>query len=75
MLEGIRNVASALNTGKILYNDCCKETFREFSSYIWDEKAAGRGEEKPIKQNDHQMDGDRHFVNTIVMRPASLSFD
>src|SRR5690606_18508045 len=32
VLEGIRNVATALNTGKILYNDCCKETFREFAS-------------------------------------------
>lgn len=75
VLEGIRNVASALNTGKILYNDCCKETFREFASYIWDEKASDRGEEKPIKQNDHQMDGDRYFVNTVVMRPAAFSFD
>lgn len=75
VLEGIRNVATALNTGRILYNDCCKETFREFASYVWDEKAAERGEERPIKQNDHQMDADRYFVNTVVMRPAAVSFD
>jgi len=75
VLEGIRNVATALNTGRILFNDCCKETFREFSSYSWDPKAADRGEEKPIKQNDHQMDGDRYFVNTIIMKPAGVSFD
>lgn len=75
VVEGIRNVATALNTGKILYNDCCKETFREFASYVWDEKAAERGEERPIKQNDHQMDADRYFVNTVVMRPAAVSFD
>lgn len=68
VLEGIRNVGNALIRGLIKYNDCCKETFREFSSYVWDEKAADRGEDKPIKQNDHQMDGDRYFVNTIVMR-------
>jgi len=74
VLEGIRNMATALNTGRILYNDCCKETFREFASYVWDEKAAERGEERPIKQNDHQMDGDRYFVNTVVMRPAAISF-
>ncbi len=66
VIEGIRNVASALNQGMILYNDCCTETFREYSSYIWDEKAADRGEDKPIKQNDHHMDGDRYFVNTII---------
>lgn len=67
VLEGIQNMATALNTGKILYNDCCEETFREFASYIWDEKAAERGEERPVKQNDHQLDADRYFVNTIVM--------
>jgi len=75
VLEGIRNMATALNTGKILYNDCCKETFREFSSYVWDEKAAERGEERPIKQNDHQLDADRYFVNTVIMKPAAVSFD
>lgn len=66
VVDGIRNVASALNDGLIAYNDCCKETFREYSSYTWDEKAAARGEDKPIKKNDHQMDADRYFVNTVL---------
>ncbi|CAM3706996.1 PBSX family phage terminase large subunit [Cohnella lubricantis] len=69
VLDGIRNTATAISEGKIKYNDCCTETFREFSSYIWDEKAAARGEDKPLKQNDHQMDGDRYFVNTVVFAP------
>jgi PBSX family phage terminase large subunit len=66
VLDGIRNLATALIDGLIKYNECCKETFREFSSYIWDEKAAARGEDKPVKQNDHQLDADRYFVNTIL---------
>lgn len=66
VLDGIRNVATALNKRMILYNDCCKETFREYSSYVWDEKAAERGEDKPVKQNDHQLDADRYFVNTVL---------
>lgn len=66
VVNGIRKVASSLKNGLIKYNDCCKETFREFSSYIWDEKAANRGEEKPIKTNDHHMDSDRYFVNTVL---------
>lgn len=73
VVEGIRNVANALINEMIKYNDCCKETFREFSSYMWDEKAADRGEDKPIKQNDHQMDGDRYFVNTIIFKGDSVS--
>lgn len=68
VLDGIRNVANALVNGLIKYNDCCVETFREYSSYIWDEKAANRGEDVPVKQNDHQLDGDRYFVNTVLMK-------
>ncbi|MFB6475761.1 PBSX family phage terminase large subunit [Paenibacillus glucanolyticus] len=71
VVEGIQAVASALAEGKIKYNDCCKETFREYSSYVWDEKAADRGEEKPIKQNDHQMDADRYFVYTIITKGSN----
>jgi len=75
VLEGIRNVATALATGRIKYNDCCKETFREFASYVWDEKATERGEDKPLEVNDHHMDADRYFVNTVVMRPPAISFN
>lgn len=66
VLDGIRNVATSLTTDLIKFCDCCIETLREFSSYVWDEKAMERGEDKPIKQNDHQMDSDRYFVNTIL---------
>jgi PBSX family phage terminase large subunit len=70
VLEGIRNLATSLIDGAIKYNDCCKETFREFSSYVWDEKAAERGEDKPIKQNDHHLDSDRYFVNTVIKKKS-----
>ena len=33
VLDGIRNLASALIEGKVLYNDVCVETFREFSPH------------------------------------------
>ncbi|MYL44601.1 PBSX family phage terminase large subunit [Virgibacillus halodenitrificans] len=74
VVNGIRNMSTALNEGKIKYNDCCIETQREFSSYIWDSKATDRGEDKPVKENDHHMDGDRYFVNTVIFKPkASIS--
>lgn len=71
--DGIRNVASALVNGLIKYNDCCKETFREYSSYIWCPKAAKRGEDSPIKENDHQLDADRYFVNTIIFGKVEVT--
>lgn len=73
VVNGIRNVATALNDGMIKYNDCCEHTIREFSSYVWDEKAANRGEDKPVKENDHHMDGDRYFVNTVIFKESSVS--
>jgi PBSX family phage terminase large subunit len=74
VIDGIRDVASALVEGLIKYNDCCKETLREFSSYVWDEKAGQRGEDKPKKENDHQMDGDRYFVRAVVKRKSGVYF-
>lgn len=68
VLDGIRNVANALVNGLIKYNNTCVETFREFASYVWDEKAANRGEDAVIKQNDHHLDGDRYFINTILFK-------
>lgn len=69
--NGILNVGIALKNEYVKYNDCCVETFREFESYVWDEKAAKRGEDKPIKQNDHHMDADRYFIHTIMFGPGS----
>ncbi len=74
VLDGIRNVATALNNEMILYNDCCINTFREFFSYVWDEKAAERGEDKPVKQNDHCLDGDRYFINTVLFNKNTIEF-
>ncbi len=73
VVNGIRNVATSLNTNLIKYNKCCTHTKREFLSYIWDEKAADRGEDKPIKENDHHMDSDRYFINTILFKKSNLS--
>lgn len=64
--DGIRNVARALNESILYFCDNCINTFREFFSYVWDEKASQRGEDKPTKENDHAMDAVRYFVNTIV---------
>ena len=62
-MGGIRNVGTALNNVMIQFNDCCINTFKEFFSYVWDEKAIARGEDKPVKVMDHAMDAVRYFVN------------
>ena len=64
--DGIRLTATLLNTEKIVFGQSCKNTIQEFGSYIWDSKAAERGEDKPVKQHDHAMDAVRYFCYTIL---------
>ena len=66
VLDGIRLMGSKLNQGKIIFADICENTIKEFGSYIWDVKAAERGEDKPVKEYDHAMDAARYLVYTIL---------
>lgn len=66
VLNGIRYTGNALNEGKIMINIECKNTIKEFASYVWDEKASLQGEDKPVKDFDHAMDAMRYFVTTIL---------
>lgn len=61
VLNGIRNTASALSDRRILINDCCMRTIREFGLYSWDSRAA---EDAVIKEDDHGMDAVRYFIQT-----------
>lgn len=68
VLDGIRNVSTRLRAGTLLFSASCVHTAEEFQAYVWDEKAAERGEDKPAKVNDHCMDAVRYFVTTILGR-------
>lgn len=71
--DGIRVVGNYLNTNRIQFYSCCKNTIKEFSSYAWDSKAAQKGEDKPIKENDHCMDAVRYFVYTILHKKITFN--
>lgn len=64
VLDGIRLVASLLTQRKIYIGKSNKMTIKEFTSYVWDEKASEKGEDKPLKTNDHSMDQMRYYANT-----------
>ncbi|MBX4266555.1 PBSX family phage terminase large subunit [Clostridium estertheticum] len=67
VLDGIRLVASLLSLKLLKVNkNKCPNFVSERSAYIWDEKAAKIGEEKPIKAHDHAMDAIRYFCKTII---------
>lgn len=72
VLDGIRYVASLLNQDQIAVEEGCINTRKEFASYVWDEKASERGEDKPVKQFDHCMDALRYFCYTIIRKPGGV---
>ena len=73
VLDGIRFVGNLLNLGVLLFSKDCKETIKEFGSYIWDDKAIEHGEDKPVKQHDHCMDAVRYLAYTIIRRERKWS--
>mgnify|MGYP002801364980 FL=1 len=58
VLDGIRKTGVLLNRREILIHERCSGLIDELGTYLWDEKASLRGEEKPVKQNDHCLTGD-----------------
>lgn len=68
VIDGIRVTGTAINSGKLIICACCKNTLDETDSYVWDEKAAERGEDKPQKENDHAMDAMRYFAMEVFGR-------
>ena len=60
VLNGIRNVATSMNRGKIKVHKSCTNWIKEVAGYTWDDK----GTDTPIRENDHAMDDTRYFVNT-----------
>lgn len=62
VLDGIRETATAMQTGLIKFSPSLKNWRREVEGYVWDEKQT---EDKPIKINDHAQDATRYFVKTM----------
>ncbi len=64
VLGGIRSVASLLAAGrlKIVDHPSLADGVTEMAGYQWDEDALERGEEKPVKVDDHFPDQLRYNV-------------
>lgn len=63
VLKGIELMSSMIDMGLFRVLRHCKHVIRELGAYRWDPKAQERGEDKPIKQDDHCMDGIRYVIN------------
>lgn len=64
VLDGIRVVASLFAQGRLFVHSSCKELIAEIPSYSWDDQAALKGEDKPVKVADHGVDALRYGIFT-----------
>jgi PBSX family phage terminase large subunit len=62
--DGIRSVAAALAAGLLRVHASCEGLLSELPGYSWDPKATQRGEDAPIKADDHSCDALRYAVHT-----------
>ena len=67
--EGIATTA-VLIEGRLVRADRerCPCLLREIHSYVWDEKARAKGEERPVKHHDHAVDALRYLCHTRTDR-------
>ena len=66
VLDGVRFMMTQMNQGKMKWTEASQHTIKEFGSYMWDKKAADRGEDAVVKEHDHCMDADRYFAMKVL---------
>ncbi len=62
VLFGIKTMSKFIANKNLLVHKSCKNLVEQCQGYAWDPKAAQKGEDKPIKVNDHAVDSCRYLV-------------
>lgn len=73
VLPGIRFQGQLLSNGTYKICSQCTETIKEYANYVWDEKAALTGDEKPVKKFDHLCDAQRYVLFTHFFKRSVKS--
>lgn len=60
--SGILTVISLLSVKRAAVSDSCPELIEHIPGYMWDSKAADRGEDEPIKEDDDEVDAWRYAI-------------
>jgi len=64
VLSGITFFTSEMRKGNIFICEDCPTMIKELESYSWDPKASEKGEDRPLKRDDHCIDAARYCVYT-----------
>lgn len=66
--KGISKVDTMFALNKLIINRDCEKLISEIKGYVWDEKAAERGEEKPVKTNSAACEALMQAVASVIYR-------
>jgi len=65
VVDGIRDVSTALTAGQLFIHESCTHLIEEFPGYCWDPTAQEQGLDRPIKANDHCLDALRYAARKV----------
>lgn len=73
VIDGIRTVSTLMAQRRLIVSSECEETIASIFSYVWDEKAALKGVDRPLKSDtDHAVDALRYSV--MFLEDTSLKY-
>ena len=64
VLDGIAMLSSEISKGNVVIVDKCKNLIREIEGYVWDASAAKKGDDEPLKKDDHAIDALRYAISS-----------
>ena len=70
--NGIRVVSNLMANQNFKILKGCRNTIKEIQSYVWDEKASLKGDDKPLKISDHTCDALRYALNSHFGKRKSI---
>ena len=73
VVPGIVTTAARLANGEVMIHERCTHLQDELSGYVWDEAAADKGEDKPVKKADHGCDALRYWAHSTGKAARFLS--
>lgn len=72
VLNGLTYMSSEMCKGSLFIHSDCKILIKEMESYVWDPKASEKGDDKPMKKDDHCIDAVRYcFFTHKVIAPST----
>lgn len=60
--NGLEYLISEMKSGRLYICQECDNLIREIETYVWDSKAAEKGEDRPLKKDDHSIDSLRYAI-------------